>query len=698
MGRPLAARAATLALQLVLISVAVVAAARVAPRITIVPLPHLKNPALTGAEVRSVLVVYLGWHLAAYLLSAAALRQPAFSSARRALGELFVLMTASSLASCHLFLFSLVPFSANLHAWVGALGPVLHGLALFGFTLARHAGRGRPVLGPPRWFRSRPQELAASRWALVTAALVAAPGLLAVLYKKNGDFANLVNRTRVSLNMGGATTYALVDAWPGLVFDQPMDVRFAPDGAAYVLERPGRLVRIDPKTPARDVILDLSDEVGACDIELGALSVALHPEFGREDSPSRGFAYLYYTSFRPGTQRNRLARFDLSPPTPDARKSTKMLLSDQGRPASGFHNGGSVFFDREGFLLWTCGDFALRRCQRLDDALSGGIMRIDVDRRGGDVSGPILRQPQDGVTANYFIPKTNPWAGRPDALGELWALGFRNPFRASLDPETGEVWVGDVGLDGWEEVSKVAAGANGQWPFREGSAPGHHPPPATVIGRETPPVHAYGQNAVDRCVIGGLVHRGERHPRLRGRYVFADNNSGVIRALDPARPEEPPEVVARCELLGQQGITSLNPGPGGELLITALGSKRRPSGRVLRLEEAGEGVTLTVATSDAPKASPEAVMAKYEQVCARCHGLDGKGGQAGDGIAPRPDFSDPAFHAARSDEALKRAVLEGGLAIGKSRDMPAWRGFFDDAELEVLVKRLRAFAAERGAK
>ena len=68
----------------------------------------------------------------------------------------------------------------------------------------------------------------------------------------------------------------------------------------------------------------------------------------------------------------------------------------------------------------------------------------------------------------------------------------------------------------------------------------------------------------------------------------------------------------------------------------------------------------------------------------------------GDGLATY--FSDPAFHAARSDEALKKAVLEGGLAIGNSRDMPAWRGFFDDAELEVLVKRLRAFAAERGAK
>ncbi|MCO5170701.1 MAG: PQQ-dependent sugar dehydrogenase [Planctomycetes bacterium] len=680
------ARGAVVALQLVLVVVAVLLASSAAPRFNITPLPHLKNAALSGADLATVLGVFLGWHLAGSLAALAWFRRPAFDDARRALAELYVVLIATSLASLHLFVLTIVPFSANFHAFVYLFAPALHVAAFAGFALHR-PGAAPTLRARARQVPGRVKGLAASRWTALTCALVVSPGAMAVLYKKSGDFANLVNNIRVTLNHRGDSRWALAEAVPGLTLDQPMDVRFAPGRPTlmFVLERPGRLVRVDlDRDPAREVVLDIADEVGPATVENGALSFALHPEFGRDGSPNAGFVYVYYTHSRPDALNNRLARFDLSAADVGA---SRLLLVDQGRPPNGFHNGGSVFFDRDGLLYWSCGDFGARHAQRLDQGLGGGVFRIDVDRRGGDVSGPILRQPEDGATAHYFIPRSNPWAGSPDRLGEFLALGLRNPFRVSLDGD--DLWVGDVGWDGWEEVTRLRPGDNGQWPYREGPVETIYPRPDEVIGREAPPVHAYAQTAVDRAVIGGVVYRGDRYPALRGRYVFADNNSGIVRALDPAHPERPPEALTRAPFLGQQGITSIHVAPDGSILFTVLGSKAAPSGALLRLGGADDAVT---AAAD-PGPATGGVAGKYEAVCARCHGIDGRGeASLGAGVAPRPDFTDPAWQALRTDDELRRVVLEGGAAAGKSRDMPAWQGFFDDDEMDALIELIRGFS------
>lgn len=697
MTRDVLKRAAVVALQLVLIVVAVLVAAAIAPRWNVVPLPHLKNAPLTAADLGTVLTVFFGWHVVAYVASLALLRAHAFSSARRALAELYVLMAATSLASCHLFLLTIVPFSANFHALVYGLGPALHGAVFLSFATQR-PGVTASLRERVRALPSRVGGLAASRWTAVTCAVVLSPGVLAVLYKKNGDFANAVNYVRVALNHGGDAGWTLVEAFPGVVVDQPMDARFSPADARqlFVLERPGRLVRIDlSRGVEREVLVDLTSEVLAT-VEMGALSFALHPEFGRPGSPNASFVYIYYTSSAPNVQRNRLARFDLAGRDVAARTASRLLLVDQGRPANGFHNGGSVLFGEDGFLHWSCGDYASRRSQAVDDALGGGVFRIDVDRRGGDVSGPILRQPVDGVTDHYFIPRDNPWAGSPDALGEIVVLGFRNPFRFSLDGET--LWVGDVGYDAHEEITRIERGGNAQWPFLEASAPTPYARPEQVLGVETPPFFSYAQTAVDRAVIGGLVYRGERYPALRGRYVYADNNSGLIRALD-LEPRRGPEVLARAPFLGQQGITSLLVAPDGSLLVTALGSRASPSGGLLRLVRSEEAPT--TGTPAAFEVAGSSASGKFDMVCSRCHGLDGKGERqldAQDGLAPRPDFTDPAWQARATDEDIKRIVLEGGAAIGKSRDMPSFRGFLDEEELERMVERIRAFATDAAKK
>lgn len=692
MSRDVAKRAAVLALQLVLIVVTVLVAAELAPRWTIVPLPHLKNAPLTGADLAQVLSVFVGWHVVAYVAALALFRVHAFTSARRALAELYVLMAATSLASCHLFLLTVVPFSANFHAFVYAIGPLLHGAVFLSFATQRPGVTAR-LRERARAVPARVKDLALSRWTAVTCAVVLSPGVLAVLYKKNGDFANAVNAVRVALNHDDDAGFTLVEAFPGLVLDQPMDARFSPADPQqlFVLERPGRLVKVDlSRGVEREVLLDLTDEV-LTTLEMGALSFALHPEFGRAGSPNRAFAYVYYTaSPAADVQRNRLARFDLSGPDLGARLASRLTLVDQGRPANGFHNGGSVHFGEDGFLYWSCGDFASRRSQAIDDALGGGVFRIDVDRRGGDVSGPILRQPKDGVTDHYFIPKDNPWAGRPDALGELVVIGCRNPFRFSLDGAT--LWIGDVGYDAHEEITRVERGGNAQWPFLEASAPTRYGRPEQVIGVETPPFYSYAQTAVDRAVIGGLVYRGERYAALRGRYVYADNNSGLVRALD-VTPGSRPEVLTRAPFLGQQGITSLVLAPDGSLLVTALGSRDRPSGALLRLVRSDEAPV--TATPAAFEVASSTAAGKFEMVCSRCHGLDGKGERqqdAQDGLAQRPDFTDPAWQAKVSDADIRKIVLEGGAAIGKSRDMPSFRGFLDEEELRQMVEHIRGFA------
>lgn len=685
-----ARRGLTLLLQLGGVALAVWTASVLALRFDLIPssvLGGTKLTAFTAGELLSIGLVFTGYHLAAYL---AALRWTAgapFSSAPRALLELYWGLAATSLASCHMFLFSLVPFVPNYYAWMYVLTGAL---PLAGWLVA---ARLTPALDG-----SGLGSAALSRWTVLTCGVVLAPGVLAVGYKKVPRFADLVNYARVSLNMELDTRFTLQDAYPGLRLEQPMDVRFA-GGAAYVLERPGRLVRVGPDG-APEVLLDISEEVGSTRVETGALSFALHPEFAREDSARRGLAFVYYTHWGPETLHNRLARFDLSLPTEAERRASRELLIDQRRPPTGYHNGGTVLFGPDGFLYLSVGEASFPEGrQQVDSHLLGGVLRLDVDCRGGEVSAPIAKQPVGGVTQGYFVPRDNPYVDRPGALGEFWAHGFRNPFRMSIDRLTGEVWLGDIGSNEWEEIDRIVAGQNGQYPYRQGPEldPVGGAPPAEPIGQEVAPLWAYRQTALDRAVIGGLVYRDEAYPRLRGRYVFADNQSGLLKALEPDDLAAGPRVLARTEQLGQQGITSVRTDPRGELYVTVLGAKGERSGRLLRLVEVEEAPGELA--SAAPRREPDAasVAAQFAMHCSRCHGLDGRGEPTSvpPGGTPRPDFTLASWQAGVSDAHLRRVVQEGGAAVGLSPEMPSWKGVFSERELELLLRHLRGFGHEQ---
>ena len=183
------------------------------------------------------------------------------------------------------------------------------------------------------------------------------------------------------------------------------------------------------------------------------------------------------------------------------------------------HNGGSIGFGPDGFLYFGMGDTGPQRDPQGHgqdmSMLLGKLMRIDIDRTEGDLS--------------YAVPEDNPFRGVEGVRPEIWASGFREPYRLSWDPVTKDLWVGDVGQDRIEEVGIVRRGENHGWNVYEG----HHP--FSERFRRTgevyvPPVMSYSHRH-GVSVTGGEVYRGKKAPKLEGWYIFADHESRRVWAL-----------------------------------------------------------------------------------------------------------------------------------------------------------------------
>jgi hypothetical protein len=179
------------------------------------------------------------------------------------------------------------------------------------------------------------------------------------------------------------------------------------------------------------------------------------------------------------------------------------------------------------------------------------MLRLDVDNPSGGMS--------------YGIPPDNPFVGNTEGWREeIWAYGFRNPWRFSIDPITGQVWVGDVGEVDWEEVNLVTAGNNYGWSEAEG--PECFGSDACDLDAFAEPVWAY-PHPEGRAVTGGYVYRGARAPSLQGWYVFADWVTRKLWALayDPDTGEEP-NVVLLSEFTGYF-VSSFGTDEAGELYL-----------------------------------------------------------------------------------------------------------------------------------
>ncbi|MGE5177131.1 MAG: PQQ-dependent sugar dehydrogenase [Hyphomicrobiales bacterium] len=338
---------------------------------------------------------------------------------------------------------------------------------------------------------------------------------------------------------------------------QPVDLEAPPGDTSrvFVVEKTGtiRIVKSGQLLPRP--FLDVRDRVSAGS-EQGLLGLAFHPQYA-----ANGRFYVDYTDRAGDTH---VVEFTVSD-DPDSASATEREILHVAQPYPN-HNGGRVVFGPDGYLYIGLGDGGSGgdpqgNGQNLGTLL-GKILRIDV-----------------GAGSPYAIPPDNPFVGRAGARGEIWSYGLRNPWRFSFDAETGDMLIGDVGQNLWEEVDHEPAGRGGRnygWNRMEGT---HCYPPGSSCDSAglTLPVAEYGHD--QGCsVTGGTVYRGAALPELDGTYFYGDYCTGMIRSFrvqqGAAVERRDWTAVFRTAQGGpMQGLSSFGVDARGELYLVLLGGE-----------------------------------------------------------------------------------------------------------------------------
>lgn len=303
-------------------------------------------------------------------------------------------------------------------------------------------------------------------------------------------------------------------AFPELKFASPVDLSDAPGTPRlFIVEQGGKVFSFDPQqAPAQ---AHLTADLKNIFPDLTALyALTFHPQFEQNR-----YCYLCVI-FKPEDPRgSRISRFTMTqsdPPTIDPQSELPLI-----EWLSGGHNGCCLKFGPDGYLYISTGDASapsppdgLVTGQNLTDLLSC-ILRIDVDH------------PTAGL--NYSIPPDNPFVNIPQARGEIYAIGFRNPWRMSFDPRNGDLWVGDVGWERWELLFNVVRGGNYGWSIMEGSQTVRSADERGPIPISPPVIELPHSEAAS--ITGGLVYRGQRIPELQNCYLYGDWETGKFWSL-----------------------------------------------------------------------------------------------------------------------------------------------------------------------
>ncbi len=375
--------------------------------------------------------------------------------------------------------------------------------------------------------------------------------------------------------------YSTRDAFPGLRFGAAVGVA-SPAGETnrlFIVDKSGIIhVITNLAKPTKSVFLDLSKRVYNSG-ESGLLGLAFHPGYA-----TNGYFYVFHSLITSTSQaanhlHQRLARYQVSATDPNLADATsELVLITQSDPADN-HNGGDLHFGRDGYLYVSLGDGGVQydgshNSQRIDLNFFSGILRLDVDRRPGNLH----PNPHPANSDNYFIPADNPYVGATSFNGqvvvpgkvrsEFFAVGFRNPWRFSFDSLTGQLYCGDVGQDAYEEVDVVESGDNCGWAYREGFHNGYKGTvPAGVRLKDPIVEYAHGSGASQgNAVIGGVVYRGSAISQLYGAYVYGDNTSGNIWAVRYQGTNR----VTPQRLTGRADISAfgVDPATGDVLVVT----------------------------------------------------------------------------------------------------------------------------------
>lgn len=293
---------------------------------------------------------------------------------------------------------------------------------------------------------------------------------------------------------------------------RPVFVGHAGDrsGRLFVVEQSGKIRVLRQGQLLPDPFLDISEEVEFGG-EMGLLGLAFHPSYA-----SNGRFFVNFTHLVEGTLKTAVTEYRRSTSDPNrADPESAKLILEFSQPA-GNHNAGMLAFGSDGFLYIATGDGGFGGDPEGNgqnrSTLLGNILRIDVDQG----------EP-------YAVPSDNPFVGEGGVRSEIWAYGFRNPWRFSFDTVTGRLFAGDVGQSSWEEIDLVVKGGNYGWNLMEGK---HCYPPNTSCdqtGLELPIAEL--DRADGRSITGGYVYRGRQPTEYWGSYIFGDFSTGTIWAL-----------------------------------------------------------------------------------------------------------------------------------------------------------------------
>ena len=307
-------------------------------------------------------------------------------------------------------------------------------------------------------------------------------------------------------------------AFPNLSFERMVFLTHAGDDTnrLFLVLQPGRIMVFPNQgdVSRAEVFLDIRDSVNDRGNEEGLLGLAFDPSF-----TENGYFYVYYSASNP--RRSVLSRFSAGEANANqADPDSERVVLEVPQPYSN-HNGGAIHFGADGYLYVALGD----------GGSSGDPQGNGQD--AGTLLGSILRIDPSAASSygNYSVPGDNPFLGVSGSRDEIWAFGFRNPWRFSFDRETGDLWAGDVGQRGYEEIDLVKRGLNYGWNVMEGF---HCYPPFVSSCQQDglePPLVEYPLTSGNCAVTGGYVYRGSRVPLLQGAYLYGDFCSGRVWGL-----------------------------------------------------------------------------------------------------------------------------------------------------------------------
>lgn len=326
-------------------------------------------------------------------------------------------------------------------------------------------------------------------------------------------------------------------------------------GMIWLIEKPGD----DERT---SVFADLTRDVFSARGPNGLLGFAFHPQFRR----NRKY-YLEHQVFEDGKIATVVVEREMSPDfAKDSEKPPRRLLKIVS--VAEHHNGGCIEFGPDGYLYIGMGDSAPNfdpQGQAQDPRLLfGKMLRIDVNHRDAGLE--------------YAIPADNPFVGQPNVRPEIWASGFREPWRFSFDSLTGDLWVADLGQERNDEVDIVRRGENEGWNVYEGFDlfSGEHRKKGVEY---VPPIFSTLRK-FGSAVMGGYVYRGDRHSPYYGVYIFGDHQSKRIWGLT----EENRSLLTVRQLATlPEEVTSFAPDEQGNLYVVGF------QGMVYQLDLTGDG-------------------------------------------------------------------------------------------------------------